>query len=131
MKRPDFQKLVFQLNVGITALVFFLLSPTVHVYQSWFPDKRNSLWMIPVITLGLSLSLWLFASLTLPWMIEQGWVKDLRQNSREGEPVIRLSKILGPMLISLFHLSLLIFFSASVISFLSREPFEKLFVNFP
>lgn len=132
--RPDFQKWIFRINLAITGFVFFLLSPTVRIYQSWFPDKKESLWFYPLAALVISGSLWFIACLSLPPLIRGGWIKDLRKSqdfAARFEGWERYRRILMPIVITAFHLLLMLFFSVSVIRFLQTEPFKKLYTNLP
>lgn len=132
--RPDFQKWTFRFNLIITGIVFILLSPTVRIYRSWFPDKKDSLWFYPLAVIAVSGVLWFLGSLSLPALIRTGVIKDLRTRGDSGPRFAgleRYRKILGPILITAFHLILMLLFAASMIRFLQGEPFKKLYTNLP
>ncbi len=132
MRHLDLQKFVFRINLVITAIVFFLLTPTVRVYQSWFPDKKDSLWVIPVAVVLVSSSLWLLSRLAIPYFIRKGWMKELRQEVRPQDPLLdRFLRFSPSAALTSFHLLLLILCSASVVRFLQHEPFKNLFINLP
>ena len=131
MARIDFQKLIFRFNLVVTGAVFFLLTPAVRIYRSWFPDKKDSLWMLPVGVVLASSLMWLLTSFGMPYLIEKGWVRDRRQEIRplEASAIQRLLRIGLPVALTTFHLLLVILFSAMLVHFLQREPFENLFTN--
>lgn len=132
MRHLDLQKIIFRFNIIITASVFFLLAPTVRIYRSWFPDKEDSLWIIPVAVVFVSSLLWLLSRLAIPYFIRRGWMKELRRESRPGVPLIDRFLSFGPSAaLTAFHLLLLILFSASLVRFLQHEPFKNLFTNLP
>jgi hypothetical protein len=132
MSRLGFEKIIFRLNILITGVVFFLLAPTVRVYRSWFPDKEASLWIIPLAVIFVSLALWTLVRLGIPYFIRQGWMEELRQESRPPEPWPQRFMRIGPSVaLTAFHLLLLVLFSAALIRFLEHEPFKKLLTNLP
>jgi hypothetical protein len=130
--RLGLQQVIFRLNILITAVVFFLLTPTVRIYRSWFPDKKDSLWLLPVAVIFMSSALWILARLGIPYFIRKGWMQELRQDDRPGQPFWKRAVSFGvPTALTAFHLLLLVFFSAVLVRFLQQEPFKNLFTNLP
>ncbi len=132
-RRFDIQKFIFRLNLILTGIIFFLMSPTLRVYRSWFPEKKNSLWLYPIICCVISAFLWFGTSLLLPRLIKKGLVKDLRGSPREqklqgGEYYWKIAR---PIVMTLFHALLVIFIAVSMTEFLRKEPFMNLFKNIP
>ena len=130
MRFSNLQTIVYRLNVLLTGIVFMLLSPTVRVYAWWFPDKKNSLWLFPVLTVIFSCFLWLMTRLSIPFLIRLGILRELRKQPRaETSWVEKMIKIVPPILICGFHLFLVIFFSASLISFMQSGAIGNLFLR--
>ena len=132
MDRFGFQKIIFRLNIVITAIVFFLLTPTVRIYRSWFPEKQDSLWILPVAVILVSSALWILARLGIPYFIRKGWMEELRQDPRPPAPWPQRFLRIGPSVaLTVFHLLVLVLFSAALVRFLQHEPFKKLLTNLP
>ena len=110
MKPLNFQSFLLPLNGVITGIVFFLLFPTTHIYASWFPEKKNQLWLFSLgIALG-SAFLWLLGSLSTPFLIKSGIFEDRRRQPRSEETAarVRYFKMALPIASFLFHMFLLI-----------------------
>lgn len=110
MKPFDFSKVLFPINAIITAVVFFLLVPSTRIYAKWFPEKKDSLWLIPVTVIALSAALWLWTSLNLPELIKKGVFEDRRKDARSsGAPVpMNIRRTIYPAIVFIFHMALLI-----------------------
>lgn len=128
MKPFDYQKILFWVNILVTALVFVLLAPTVHIYSWWFPEKRDTLWLLPVGVMTLSLFLWIAASLSMPYLIQKGWLEDRRRLPRPGETArrVKLYKTLMPVVIFLFHSLLILGLAVSIVTFMRGDSLERL-----
>jgi hypothetical protein len=134
LRGPDFKKSIFKLNVLATLLVFAVLTPSVRIYARWFPEKKDSLWLLPLGVVGISSLLWFFASLSLPALIQRGIIKDLRASARRQEQISfweRIFKTAAPIALFSFNMLLLIFFSAALIHFLKSNRLRDLFINLP
>lgn len=134
LRGPDFKKNILKLNVLATLLVFAVLTPSVRIYARWFPDKKDSLWLLPLGVVGISSLLWFFASLSLPALIRKGIIKDLRASARRQEQISfweRILKTAVPVVLFSFNMLLLILFSAALIHFLKSNRLQDLFVNLP
>ncbi len=134
MRGDDFRRNIFKLNVLATLLVFALLTPSVRIYARWFPDKKDSLWLLPLGVVGISAVLWFFTSLSLPALIRWGIVKDLRKSARSAEEVSfreRILKAAAPIVLFSLNMLLLTVFSAALIYFLRSNRLQDLFVNLP
>ena len=117
MKPVNFEKILFPLNAIITAVVFFLLKPSTYIYAQWFPDKKDSLWLIPAGVIFTSAVLWLLTSLNLPKLIQKGVFEDRRKNDRSSEEVapMNVRRTLWPVLVFIFHMALIAGMCASLI----------------
>lgn len=134
LRGPDFKKSIFKLNVLATLLVFAILTPSVRIYARWFPEKNDSLWLLPLGVVGISSLLWFFASISLPALIRKGLIKDLRASARQQEKIPvgeRIIKTAAPIALFAFNMFLLILFSAALIHFLKSNRLRDLFVNLP
>lgn len=109
MKPVDFARILFPINAIITAVVFFLLAPSTHIYAEWFPEKKDSLWLIPAAVVLLSCVLWLLTSLNLPRLIEKGIFEDRRKNDRSSVPSVpmNLRKTIWPVAVFIFHMAII------------------------
>lgn len=110
MKPIDCEKILFPVNALLTAVIFFLINPAIHIYAGWFPDKKDSLWLVPVWILGISAVVWFFTSLSMPWMIRKGIFEDRRLNRplQPGRPQVDVSRVAGQILNFLFHMIFLL-----------------------
>lgn len=131
MKPIDFGKILFPVNAAVTAVVFFLLVPTTYVYSSWFPDKKDSLWLVPAAVLLGSAAVWLMTSLNLPKLIEKGIFEDRRKNDRSsaGQTPMNVRRTVWPVLVFIFHMGLLGLMCISLISEMRRGAGENIFFN--
>lgn len=133
MKIWDFEKIVFRLNVLVTIAVFILLAPTTYVFEEWFPDKRDSLWLFPVSVTIVSCFLWFLVRLALPSLIRIGFFEDRRGRPRPKPPALkeRIIRTALPSVNLSFHLFLLILSCFCLISFLRSDNLNRLFSNLP
>jgi hypothetical protein len=133
VKPLDFEKIFFPVNAVITGIVFFLLAPTTQIYAEWFPDKKNSLWLIPAIAIGGSGLLWIVVSLNLPKLIERGIFEDRRKGRRQPERSkrARIFRSLVPITVFFFHMALMLGICISMIVYMRSGSFGKLLVNLP
>ncbi|MCM8775224.1 MAG: hypothetical protein NC930_02560 [Candidatus Omnitrophica bacterium] len=133
MKPFDFQPVLFRMNVFITGIIFILLAPTTRIYVWWFPDKKDTLWLLPLSVIGLSSVVWLVASFSMPLLIKLGWVEDRRKEPRTQHhaTVVRLLKMIFPILVFAVHMLVLIFFSASLIAFMRSAAYDRILINLP
>ena len=134
MRGADFKKLIFNLNLLTTLLVFIVLTPSVRIYASWFPDKKDSLWLLPLGVVGVRSFLWFLTSLSLPVLIRWRIVKDLRKSERgQGETVywVRVFNAALPVVLFGIIMILLIIFSAALVHFMKSGHLQDLFVNLP
>ena len=123
---------MLRVNVLATAIVFLLLMPTVRIYASWFPDKKESLWLLPAGVTLISCLLWFLASLSLPLLIRWRVVADLRKDLRPPAPLAqKMIRTLSPILVSIFHTGMVIWFCAALIRFMQSNAFDKLFTHTP
>lgn len=131
--RLNLYQFIFRLNLAVTGIVFILLLPTVHVYQWWFPDKKDSLWFYPAAVLLGSCLLWLLASMSVPLLIRLGLLEDLRKTPRPEKygALGKFLKTLFPVALTAVHLGIILFCAVSLINFLKSHPFEYLFTNLP
>lgn len=132
MKPINFDKILFPVNAVITAAVFFLLMPSTYIYAKWFPEKKDSLWLIPAGVAFTSVALWLLTSLNLPKLIQKGVFEDRRKNTRssgEVEPM-NVRRTIWPVIVFIFHLSVIAGMSAALISHMrNSERGSSLFNN--
>ena len=117
MKPINFEKILFPANAIITAVVFFFLTPTTYIYARWFPDKKDSLWLIPAAIVFTSAMLWLLTSLNLPKLIKKGVFEDRRKNDRssQGPAPMNVWRTVWPVIVFVFHMTLLAGMCASLI----------------
>ncbi len=129
MKPLNLEKILFPVNAIVTAVVFFLLAPTTRIYARWFPEKKDSMWWIPVWVLGISVVLWVATSLAMPYLIRKGVFEDRRKAARgDGpQPPVRLSKVFGAVSVFVFHMIILIALSLSLIVEMRKGGSERLF----
>ena len=129
MKPINFQSLFLPLNAAITGIVFFLLFPTTRIYASWFPDKKNELWLLPASIVLVSSALWLLGSLSTPFLIRTGIFEERRRGPRPDETArrVRVFKASMPVLSFFFHMILLIALCMSVISAARARSEDKSF----
>lgn len=131
MKPIDFSKILFPINAIITAFVFFLLAPSTHIYAEWFPEKKDSLWLIPVTVIFISSALWLLTSLNLPKLIEKGIFEDRRKNDRSSCPdkPMNIWKTVWPVFVFIFHMTLLGAMCIGLVAEMKSEATGKIFFN--
>jgi len=133
MKFPDFQKILFRANVAVTGVVFVLLVPTVRVYERWFPEKKDGLFLFPLAVIVSSCLLWLASRLYLPHLIRSGRLSDRRIPPRppdQSRPV-RLLKMIFPITIFAFHMLVLLACTYALVRFMQGDTFEQMLVNLP
>ena len=130
---PDFQKILFRINVAVTGIVFAVLTPTVRVYQRWFPDKKDSLFLFPLGVIFFSCMLWLIGRLYLPYLIRTGYMADRRREPRPEDiaPKIRFLKMILPIAIFAFHMLVLLVCAFVLVRFMQSDTLEQMMVNLP
>ncbi len=106
MKPVNFEKILFPLNALLTAAIFFMITPTTYIYTHWFPEKNDSLWLVPAVVMGVSAVIWFVTSLNMPRLIQKGIFEDRRKDSRPAR--VDVSRVAGMVANFLFHMIFLL-----------------------
>ena len=124
---------MFRANVTVTAIVFVLIAPTIHIYAHWIPDKKDSLWLIPLRVIGISACIWFLANLFLPLLIQWGIFDDRRTRPRDllPLPAVRLIRITAPVLVFIVHMALLVAISWGLVTFMKGGHIQNWLLNIP
>ena len=128
MKIFDFEKFIYRLTILMIAVVFVLLVPTTHIIASWYPGKKDTLWLWPFAAVSLGIVSWLLMRLSIPKFIQWGWFQNRRNEPRQenGSAGRRLWRIALPILSFSIQMFLLIFMCMCLVAFMRSETIEQL-----
>ena len=126
MKPPNFERVIFTLNLIAIAIVAVLVAPTTQIFAWWYPERENILWLVPAIVLGTCCILWLIMRMSIPLLIRWGVYEDQRKQIRtkEDPKPLRLIKMIVPMVTLTIEMLLLMFMIMCVMAFLRSETIE-------
>jgi len=123
MKIFNFDKIFFRINVIAVLIVFILLAPTTHIVASWYPGKRDILWLLPLAVLIGSIVLWLLTALSMPRLIKWGIFEDRRKKPRNEtvHQMRRVFRITMPMIMMAVQVGVLIGMCMCLIAFMRGD----------
>jgi len=124
---------VFRINVICVGFVLVLLAPTTSMIASWYPGKKDILWLCPVGVLGICSFLWFLMRLSIPALIRWGIFEDRRERPRDQDlsGFVRVWRISFPMLVLIIQISILIFMCMCVLGFLRSDTLVGIIQNIP
>ncbi|MCB9799224.1 MAG: hypothetical protein H6757_00515 [Candidatus Omnitrophica bacterium] len=128
MKMIDFEKIVFRISVLTVGAIFILLAPTTHIFASWYPGKKDILWIVPACVIGVLSILWLMVRLCLPLLIQKGVFEDRRKTTRsanERTPV-NISRVVLSTLQLTMQLLLLLGMCVAIVAFMRGDTMDQL-----
>jgi|GEM_PF-2606077 len=133
MKIWDLEKWVFRLSIFATIAVFILLAPSTYVVSRWVPERRETLWLLPLGVTAVSSFFWFLVRLAIPFLIRIGFFEERRTLARPGVKIFpdRAVRIGVPIANLCLHFIILISFCFCLVRFLRSDRLGSIFSNIP